>query len=76
MQAEDFTVNVPKLLTIKQFIEMGLYPNEGGIRAIIFNCEKNGFNKVIKRINSRVFIDVQAFYTWVEEQNQQVGGIK
>jgi len=59
----------PKLLTIKKCVEHGIYPNVGGLRAIIFNAETNGFNKVIRRINRRVFIDVEAFYTWVNEQN-------
>lgn len=65
------TVQVPRLVTVKQCVEQGIYPNEGGLRSIIFNAEFNGFNKVIKRINRRVFIDVEAFYKWVEEQNNE-----
>lgn len=63
-------LQVPRLLTIKQCVEEKIYPNQGGLRSLIFNADKNGFNKVIRRINAKVFIDVQAFYEWVEEINK------
>lgn len=63
------TLTVPKLVTIKQAVEEKIYPNEGGLRSLIFFANTNGFNKVIRRINRRIFIDVEAFYRWVEEQN-------
>jgi len=68
-QNTEFTLNLPRLLTVKQAVQEKVYPNEGGLRAIIFNAEKNGFNKVIRRINRKVFIDVAKFYEWVEETN-------
>ena len=49
------------------------YPTIGGLRALIFNAEKNGFNKVIRRIGSRVLINEQAFFEWVEEINSKKG---
>ena len=49
------------------------WPPIGGLRHLIFNAEKNGFNKVIRRIGRRVLIDEQAFFDWVDEQNG-VGG--
>lgn len=63
------TLQVPRLVTIKQAVEEKIYPNEGGLRSLIFFANANGFNKVIRRINRRIFIDVEAFYRWVEEQN-------
>lgn len=65
------------LLTIKQFSE--IYPafTEGCLRALIFNAAINGFDKVIKRISptgrrGRVFIDVDAFFMWISEQNKNI----
>lgn len=63
-----------RLYTVKQFVQASHYPNEGGLRALIFNADKNGFNKVIRRINKRVFIDVEAFYQWVNDLNP-AGGV-
>jgi hypothetical protein len=56
-------------MTIKDFVRQGLYPNEGGLRAIIFYHTGNFCKKVIRRINRRVFINVQSYYNWVDEQN-------
>lgn len=46
------------------------YPSKGGLRALVFNQHKNGFNKVIRRINYRVLIDEKAFFSWVNELNK------
>ena len=58
-----------KLYTVTHFCQA--YPSftTGGIRALIFNAEKNGFKQCIRRIGRRVLIDVEAFYAWVEGQN-------
>ena len=71
---EGKTQHIKRLFTIKQFVQEGFYPNEGGVRALVFNAHKNGFNKVIKRINKKIFIDLDAFYKWVDEINQ-IGGV-
>lgn len=65
------------LLTLQQF--NSFYPafTLGTLRRLIFNASKNGFNKVIRRISptggrGRIFINVKAFFEWVEDQN---GGV-
>ena len=63
-------LQVPRLLTIKQCVEEKIYPNEGGLRSLIFNADKNGFNTVIRRVGKRCFIDVKAFYDWIEAINK------
>ena len=45
------------------------WPPIGGLRHLIFNAEKNGFDAVIKRCGRRVLIDEAAFFLWIEEQN-------
>jgi len=71
---DDFKISVPRLVTIKQAARLGLYPNEGGIKDLVWKRKHNGFEKVVKRIHGRLFIDVRAYYTWIEEQNQQIEG--
>lgn len=48
-------------------------PPNGGLRHLIFNARYNGFNSVIRRAGRRVLIDEQAFFKWVEIQNQPQG---
>jgi len=45
------------------------WPPIGGLRHLIFNAEKNGFDAVIKRCGRRVLIDEAAFFQWIEQQN-------
>lgn len=66
-------LTVPRLVTIKQCVEEKIYPNEGGLRSLIFNADTNGFNTVIRRVGKRCFIDVASFYNWIEEINKKVG---
>jgi len=42
---------------------------------LVFHEKKNGFQAVIKRVGGRVLIDEQAFFDWVDEQNQ-TGGVR
>lgn len=46
------------------------WPRLGGLRNLIFNRHKNGFDKVIKKVGKRVLIDELAFFNWVAEQSQ------
>jgi hypothetical protein len=44
------------------------WPPQGGLRHLIFHAKSNGFDRVIKRAGRRVLIDEQAFFEWVESQ--------
>ncbi len=57
------------LLSVNQFAEKNPAFTKGCLRALIFNAEKNGFNKVIRRIGGRIFINQQDFFKWVDEIN-------
>ena len=70
MDSSNGTNNIPKLILVTNWNKYFDYPTLGALRALIFNADKNGFNKVIRRIQSRVLIHVDAFYDWVEEINQ------
>lgn len=62
-----------KLIPIPQWNDLHPWPPQGGLRHLIFNAEKNGFNKVIKRVGRRVLIDEEAFFLWLDEINQNGG---
>ncbi len=63
-----------EIFTLAQFCEE--YPafTLSSMRALIFNADKNGFNKVIKRFSptgkrGKILIDVELFFVWLDEQN-------
>ena len=58
-----------KLILLTDWNKFFSYPKTSTLRALVFNAEKNGFDKVIRRINKRVLIKVDEFFNWVEEQN-------
>lgn len=55
-------------LTVKQLINK--YPafKEGGIRHLIFHADKNGFDKCIRRIGSKVIIIEHLFLDCIDTQ--------
>lgn len=64
------------LFTVKGFCEKhgkNGWPTEASLRYHIFNEHSNGFHKCVKRVGSRVLIDENAFFIWVEEQNKVEG---
>lgn len=65
--------NETRLIPVTKWNDYYDYPTIGGLRALIFNADKNGFNKVIRRIGSRVLLNEQAFFDWVEEINDKKG---
>lgn len=52
------------------------WPRLGGLRNLIFNRHKNGFDQfgVVKKIGKRVLIDETAFFEWVANQGH-IGGV-
>lgn len=59
------------LFTVKQFAQQKGFISEAGLRYLIFHADKNGFNKVIKRIGRKVLIDYNAFEEWLEDINKE-----
>ncbi|HEX4045095.1 MAG TPA: hypothetical protein VHZ76_05455 [Gammaproteobacteria bacterium] len=51
------------------------WPRLGGLRNLIFNRHKNGFDQfgVVKKVGKRVLIDEAAFFQWVANQGK-IGG--
>lgn len=57
------------LLTVKQFALKHQAFTTGSLRAMIFNAEKTGLIKAIRRIGGKVLICEAEFFAWVDEIN-------
>lgn len=66
---ENENVNVPVLILVTDWNKYFDYTKLGTLRKLIFEADTNGFNKVIRRIQSRVLINVSEFFKWVDETN-------
>ena len=60
-----------RLIPVTQWNDHHAWPPQGGLRYLIFNAEKNGFHKVIKRAGRRVLIDEKEFFSWMDAQNEE-----
>lgn len=62
--------NEPRtLLTVRQFSEKHPAFPQGSLRNLIFHAEANGFKRCVRRINSKVLLDEQEVFRWVDHQN-------
>ena len=59
-----------RLIPVTEWNKYYSYPKVSTLRHLIFHSEKNGFDKVVRRIGRRVLINEQAFFQWVEEENK------
>ena len=60
-----------RLIPVPEWNAHHPWPPAGGLRHLIFNAEKNGFDQVLRRVGRRVLIDEAAFFSWVEKQGAQ-----
>lgn len=58
-----------RLIPASQWSQHHPWPPAGGLRHLIFNEKKNGFDAVVRRVGRRVLIDEAAFFQWVEANN-------
>ena len=63
--------NYARLIPIPEWNKYYSYPTQGGLRSLVFQAHKNGFDKVIRRIGGRVLIKEDAFFQWVEDTNRK-----
>lgn len=63
----DFNIKVPRLILLTDWNKHFNYPTLGTLRKLVFNSETNGFNNVIRRIGSRILINTENFFQWVDE---------
>ena len=72
MTDTNIKVTVPKLILLTDWDKYFDYPKLGTLRKLVFNAESNGFKKVIRRIQSRILINVSEFFNWVDETNGKI----
>ena len=60
-------VSIQDYVTIKQLIAMNPAFNEGGLRSLIFNANKNGFNKCIRRMGRKILISISALDRTIQQ---------
>ena len=66
------SISVDDYVTIRQLTTSNPAFTEGGIRALIFRADCNGFNSCIRRIGRKILISKSAFSHWIEAQNGDV----
>ena len=63
------TATETRLIPLTEWPAHHPWPKLGGLRHLVFHADKNGFDRVIRRVGRRVLIDEAAFFAWVAEQN-------
>jgi hypothetical protein len=61
-----------ELRTVKQFCEEHPAFTQGSLRWLLFNRRTNELERAVLKIGRRVFIDPDAFFSWVDEQNGRI----
>ncbi len=60
-----------RLIPVPRWHEFHPWPPQGGLRYLIFNASKNGFDAVLRRCGRRVLIDEAAFFRWMKTGNRK-----
>lgn len=60
---------MPNYLTVKQMAAKHPAFSESSLRYHIFNEEKNGIDKAIKRVGRKILINENSFFEWLENQD-------
>lgn len=63
----------PKLIPLTRWNDYHPHPPIGGLRHLVFHAQSNGFDKVIRRVGSRILLDESAYFSWVDEQSANHG---
>lgn len=59
-----------KYVTVKQLVNMYPFLNEGGVRSLIFNREKNGFDQCMIKLRKKILIDLEKFDAWIQSHKK------
>ncbi len=58
-----------ELIPVTKWNQYHVWPTTNALRHLIWEADKNGFNKVIRRVGRTVLLDEESFFQWVEDQN-------
>lgn len=62
---------IPNLLPLSRFNDYIPFPSVDSIRQLRFYNTGNFNEKVVRLIGKRIYINVPAFFAWVEENSRQ-----
>ena len=62
--------SIRRIIPASKWNDFHAWPPQGGLRHLIFHEKSNGFHAVVKRVGKRVLIDENAFFEWLDDQNQ------
>lgn len=64
-------ITTKRLATVRQMPD--LYPSftENAIRWLIFKGPINGFRRCVRKVGRRVFLDLDSFEEWIDEQKER-----
>lgn len=60
----------PCLLSVSQFCGKHEWAKPGGIRHLLFNREKNGFNRCVVRLGRKILLNEGAVFAWLQERGR------
>ena len=60
-----------RFVTLDQFCAEGTWPTLGALRKLVFNAEKSGLDKHLRRVGGRVLLDANGFWEWVDGQGSR-----
>ena len=66
MKDVDCKQDIPPYLPVGTWSKYYEWPSEAGLRWLIFNAKRNGFDRVIRRCGRRVLVSTEEFLQWVE----------
>jgi len=55
---------------VSKWNEYHEWPSQSALRALIYHKNENGFRKVVKNPCGRLLIDENAFFEWVDSNNE------
>lgn len=65
-------MNEMKYMSINQIVDCGLYPfTVGQIRHFLLQRKKNGLNEAVRQIGKRLYLRVDLFDAWINNQQEQ-----
>lgn len=62
---------LPEIVPVSKFNDYIPYPSCASIRQLIYFNVDNFNEKVLRRVGKRLYINIPAFFEWVEETNSK-----
>ena len=60
-----------RLIPVTHWNRYHVWPPIGGLRHLIFNAKRNGFERCLRRVGRTILIDEAEYFDWVDQQNKK-----